>query len=456
MDATMGRKRVRLRRMRPRCLGELHAAVFVRVVLLASLHWPSLSAFLASSGRDDRMPTWQDYLKSLSSSSLTASPPLPLAGRGKRPHHMPTSFTESSFAVSLAGGWAVGGGAGLVSLGAAAASAAVAGASRSDMKRLLIRARPGLLIAVLVLQKCATDALTWYTRNHGAPYSGASVALLSEVFKYPVLAIAVATFESPSAVLPTFRSAVTDAPFALAWIGAAYAAQNLLYFVCLGHISAAGYQVLSQSKLIFTAMLMRVLLGKRFTTNQTLALTMLVVGAVATQVAESSSVSLGIGGNALLGCGLTVLSALLSALPNVFYERLLKKKEGQSEWAVNIQLTSWILFWILLNTLVSTGRIAASSYGAGGWSVVAAWSACVASVDGFTPMVWFICFLKTLNCVIIPACLKYGDNILYGYAKPVSIILTCMSTAAITSSLPPPMMFVGIAMVLGSMALYGK
>lgn len=29
--------------------------------------------------------------------------------------------------------------------------------------------------------------------------------------------------------------------------------------------------------------------------------------------------------------------------------------------------------------------------------------------------------LKTLNCIIIPACLKYADNILYGYAKPLSI-----------------------------------
>ena len=29
--------------------------------------------------------------------------------------------------------------------------------------------------------------------------------------------------------------------------------------------------------------------------------------------------------------------------------------------------------------------------------------------------------LKTMNCIIIPACLKYADNILYGYAKPLSI-----------------------------------
>ena len=33
----------------------------------------------------------------------------------------------------------------------------------------------------------------------------------------------------------------------------------------------------------------------------------------------------------------------------------------------------------------------------------------------------FIVGLKTMNCIIIPACLKYADNILYGYAKPVSI-----------------------------------
>merc|ERR1712039_243850 len=75
---------------------------------------------------------------------------------------------------------------------------------------------------------------------------------------------------------------------------------------------------------------------------------------------------------------------------------------------------------------------------------------------GYTPAVWAIVFLKTLNCVLIPACLKYGDNILYSYAKPVSIAITCVATSIITSSLPVPTLLLGFLLVLCSMWLYGK
>mgnify|MGYP002052486966 CR=1 FL=1 len=39
-----------------------------------------------------------------------------------------------------------------------------------------------------------------------------------------------------------------DTPFALAWIGLCYSAQNLLYFPALSNISAQAYQVLSAPK----------------------------------------------------------------------------------------------------------------------------------------------------------------------------------------------------------------
>lgn len=323
----------------------------------------------------------------------------------------------------------------------------------------MLKARPLLLVGALVFQKCATDALTWYTRAHSSThYSGSSVALLCEVLKFPVLAVAVAVFDSPKAVLPTFRGAVTQAPFALAWVGAAYAAQNVLYFRCLDYISAGGYQVLSQSKLIFTAGLMRVMLQKRFSYQQLAALALLVGGACVTQLAEAShpTATGASSGKALLGSGLTVLSALLAALPNVFYERLLKSN-GQSEWVVNLQLTGWIFVWVAVAKVLDGGAVGLTSGTAGvwmSWQGLVHWYAELTA--GFSPGVWFVILLKTLNCIIIPACLKYADNIAYGYAKPASIILTTAATAAMTVTLPSPTMLAGIVMVLASMALYGK
>lgn len=182
-----------------------------------------------------------------------------------------------------------------------------------------------------------------------------------------------------------------------------------------------------------------------------MALGMLCFGAVFTQLAEVSGAALlGGKGNVLLGCGLTVLSALLASLPNVFYERLLKT-DGQKEWVTNVQLTTWIFIWVCLVRVLDPSNGIAAASSSGGFL-----ASLGEMTHGFTPLVWVITFLKTLNAVIIPLCLKYGDNIIYGYAKPVSIILTCVVTAAITGTWPAPFMVFGVTMVLSSMALYSS
>lgn len=329
-------------------------------------------------------------------------------------------------------------------LGAAAAMVSVRAGSkvlpaRGRVKELLVRFRPEVLVCLAVLQKCLADALTWYTKAAcGATYSGINVALLSDLMKFPCLALAICVSKSPANLIPTVKRALTDAPFAQAWVGAAYAAQNVLYFICLAHMTAAGYQVLSQTKLLFTAALMRVVIGKSFSMLQILALALLLSGTVATQLAEAAGPVLGSSGNVYFGGALTVLSALLAALPNVFYESCLKDPD-KDQWVLNIQLTIWISLWIFGLQLWSTGLPDLGTF-----------------FVGFTPLTWVIIFLKTMNCLLVPACLKYADNILYGYAKPLAIILTCVVTAFLTSSAPSAMMVAGVLLVLASMPLYSR
>jgi len=309
-----------------------------------------------------------------------------------------------------------------------------------------------LIVVCLVAQKCLADSLTWYSRSHGTTsYSGLSVAIWCEVVKYPLLAVAISIFESPSKVLPTFRAAAIQAPLALCWVGAAYAAQNVLYFYCLDNISAAGYQVLSQTKLLFTAGLMQVMLHRRFSRQQIFALALLCFGTILTQIAETSGGHAINKGSVLLGGALTILSSMLSALPNVFYEGLLKS-ERQDEWTVNVQMTTWIFVWIMVGKVCTGGGDIASAF-AGGWNMTETLARMTA---GLTPLVWMIVLLKGLLCLIIPACLKYGDNIFMGYAKPASIVITMVATAAVTTTAPAPAMITGAAMVVASMVLYGK
>ena len=61
---------------------------------------------------------------------------------------------------------------------------------------------------------------------------------------------------------------------------------------------------------------------------------------------------------------------------------------------------------------------------------------------------------EALNCLIIPACLKYGDNILYNYKTPGTVALTCAAAVFMTGVLPNARFAAGVAMVFASLKLY--
>ena len=337
-------------------------------------------------------------------------------------------------------------------VGAAEAAGEVGGGGEGG--GWLVKHRTKLLFGALVAQKVLADTLTDVTRRQGA-YSGSTVSMLSEVAKFPVLAVAICVFGGGAKRLaPTARRALSDTPLKIAWIAGAYAAQNVLYFAALGRISAASYQVLSQSKMIFTAVLAVTMLGERLTARKVGALAALLAGSLLVQVSEMGGVAFGSHGaaEALLGGGLTVLGALLSAVPNVWYEKILKT-EGEDEWARNVQVTCWIFSWI-----------AASQLGAAydafrtGASAVAPWAsprafagAMFGSMEGITPAVWCVVALKSLNGILIPATLKYAGNLVYLYAKPTSIVATAAAAAVYARAPPSPAFCAGAALVIFSM-----
>jgi len=293
--------------------------------------------------------------------------------------------------------------------------------------------------------KCVVDGLSRFTRVSGVPYSASTAAVLGECLKIPVLSLAVLWFEGRARFLPTLRAAATESPFKLMWPGLAYSVQNILYFEALSHLSVATYQILSQSKLLFTAFFMVTWLGRRLGRRQIFALVLLMGGTVLTQLSEIPRSS-AVGGHALWGGFLTFAGSLLSALPNVYYEKVLKTK-GQSQWSSNIQLTFWIWFWLLVfsapSLLQSLGRGGASLGGGPG------------ALAGITGWVWLVISLQSLKCLLIPATLKFSDNITYSYAKPLSIVLTAAVAAGISGILPSGEFLGGAALVFASMLLYG-
>lgn len=292
---------------------------------------------------------------------------------------------------------------------------------------------PTVLFVLLVTHKCATDVLSRYTRmSDGVAISATTISAVSELVKIPILTVAIGIFAGVGRIGPIVKEAVTDKPFVLALPSLAWAIQNVLYFQALSHLSPASYQILSQTKMIFTALFMYTLLDKRLNPRQIMAIVLIIASSVATQISEVSRNSIIGGGNALYGALFTVLGALLSALPNVYYEKILKTK-GQNLWAKNIQVTFWINFWLLCAAVRAGEPL---------------------TLGGLSTAVWAVAGLQGLKCVLIPATLKYTDNIVYSYAKPASIILTAVCTTVASRILPTAPFLIGMGFMLASIWLY--
>ncbi|EOD31421.1 hypothetical protein EMIHUDRAFT_442267 [Emiliania huxleyi CCMP1516] len=327
----------------------------------------------------------------------------------------------------------------------------------------LVRHRSLLLLIALVLHKCATDGLTRWTRLQTS-YSGATVAVLSEVFKFPLIVAAICSIGGgASQIAPVFKEALSK-PLGNCWIALCYTFNNLLYFDALSALSAVAYQVLSQSKTVFTAGLMFLLVGKRLRLRQVLAIGMLIAGAVTVNMQElarasASATAAGVAPAAVLwGVFLVLFSSFISALPNVAYEKVLKT-EGENQYVNNVQVTVWIMIWIGVARILGASRELLAGAGAAALpslSLGGLAGGLRAAFDGFTPAVWGVILLKALNGLLIPATFKYADNILYSYAKPSSIVVTTLVSAAFAGVVPAPSLLIGVALVVSSVVLYSS
>ncbi|KAF7458332.1 UDP-galactose transporter subfamily protein [Cryptosporidium felis] len=222
--------------------------------------------------------------------------------------------------------------------------------------------------------------------------------------------------------------------------GLLYVVQNNLLFIALSNLSGAVYHVTYQLKILATAVLSVLIMGKQLSKIRWLSLLMLTTGAVLVQPGKSSSSGIGVRStDNFLGLCSVLLACVTSGLAGVFLEKLLKDSKT-SIWARNIQLALYGTVFGYIGCFTGKEGLEISNKG---------------FFYGFNSLVWLVITLQAIGGIIVAAVLKYADNILKCFGNSLSIIMSCTLSWFLGDYTISFMFFVGSLLVIWSIFIYG-
>lgn len=228
--------------------------------------------------------------------------------------------------------------------------------------------------------------------------------------------------------------------FKVALPGILYTLQNNLIFIGLSNLSGAMYQVTYQLKILTTALLSVLLLGRRLSLLKWSALFLLFVGVALIQYPGGVEPKLSQSNkeNAFLGLAAVLCACFTSGLAGVSLERLLKRNTT-TIWINNVQLA---LYGVVASFAVAvyTDGEAIRNFG---------------FFQGYTTTTVSAILLQALGGLVVAAVLKYADNILKCFGNALSIVFSCLVSWAWLADFAPSRLFcVGTCLVLTATFLY--
>jgi UDP-sugar transporter A1/2/3 len=334
----------------------------------------------------------------------------------------------------------------------------------------------------------------------GHRYLPSTAVLLVEVLKL-VVSLSIALYQLPEyrqsgpsskLFMSLYSSIFSSDSWKLVIPAALYTLQNSLVYIAISNLSAASFQVTYQLKILTTVLFSIILLGKRITSRQWLALVLLTIGvaivqtggelptnigsladlkaristlllpaksdlssaaAEASKLSESFAARLQQSGpdsdvNILVGPimdaskGLlaVVAASLTSGLTGVYFEKVIKDSLSTvSLWTRNVQLSFFSLFpALIIGVWWQDGREIYSN----GFFV------------GYNWIVWTTIALQAFGGIMVAVCITYADNIAKNFAASFSIVLSCMLSAMFFESPLTVNFTMGTAIVLLAVYLY--
>lgn len=114
--------------------------------------------------------------------------------------------------------------------------------------------------------------------------------------------------------------------------------------------------------------------------------------------------------NYSVGLAAVLVSAIISGLTGVYFEKLLKDSTSSaSVWTRNIQLSFYSLFPAFIIGVVVTDGKEIAKHG---------------FFDGYNSIVWVAIVLQAVGGVLNSLCINYADNIAKNFATGISIVIS--------------------------------
>ncbi|KEG12453.1 putative CMP-sialic acid transporter [Trypanosoma grayi] len=238
-----------------------------------------------------------------------------------------------------------------------------------------------------------------------------------------------------------------------------YAVQNYILFVALANLEPTLFQVTYQTKILVTALLMWMFLGRAFSMKRWMALVVLVFGVAMAQIGSQRSLDSQksghpLRGNYAVGIGATAFGVVLSSVASVLVEAIFKSKASSMDSLTsskNVHLSAYSVMCFVVAQIIDGGGVTRS------WLTGSSFSELVQNYfRGFDWLVWVMVLVQALGGLLVAVVIKYSDNIMKAFATGCAIVLSGFCSAYVYAFVPSQCFVLGNVLCLLAIVLYSR
>lgn len=299
-----------------------------------------------------------------------------------------------------------------------------------------------VLCCILTIASCSSSILAQLSK-HGESgeygYHTSTVPVLSEFAKLAISSIFVGYTYVQTGSIHAPLWTVKEFCTKYLVIGFLYAIQNNLVFIALMYLDPGTMEVLGNVKLPLTAVLMRFLLHKVFSSIQVVGLAFLTIGAM---LSKFNLVSCGEGPNedcskSRIGILIMIVMCCISSTASVANEYLLKHKDNGPLFWQNSQLYLSTCFFSILHAAF-IDRVPMN----GGF------------FEGYSWMTLAVILNLAFVGIIVSITLKHADNIVHAIASILAMILATVFSVIVLDAELHILSIFGFACISAGVLMY--